>query len=45
MHREQRPFFRIKEFSDVVFEFEVEGGRVTALKRRTPSGTDRARRK
>jgi CubicO group peptidase (beta-lactamase class C family) len=30
--------FRIKEFSDVVFEFEVKDGQVTALKQRKPSG-------
>jgi CubicO group peptidase (beta-lactamase class C family) len=30
--------FRVKEFSDVVFEFVVEGGRVTALKQISPSG-------
>ena len=30
--------FRVKEFSDVVFEFVVDGGRVTALKQIAPSG-------
>ena len=30
--------FRIKEFSDVVFEFVVENGEVKALKQRDPSG-------
>jgi CubicO group peptidase (beta-lactamase class C family) len=30
--------FRVKEFSDVVFEFEVEAGRVKALKQVEPSG-------
>jgi hypothetical protein len=28
----------VKEFSDVVFEFVVDGGRVTALKQIAPSG-------
>ena len=30
--------FRVKEFSDVTFEFAVENGVVTALKQRDPSG-------
>ncbi len=30
--------FRIKEFSDIVFEFVVEDGEVKALKQREPSG-------
>ena len=30
--------FRIKLFSDVIFEFVLENGRVTALKQRDPSG-------
>ncbi len=30
--------FRIKEFADVVFEFVEDGGRITALKQRDPSG-------
>jgi hypothetical protein len=30
--------FRTPQFSDVVFEFVVENGRVTALKQRNPSG-------
>jgi len=30
--------FRIKLFSDVIFEFVMENGRVTALKQRDPSG-------
>jgi CubicO group peptidase (beta-lactamase class C family) len=30
--------FRVKEFSDVLFEFVVENGRVTALKQVDPSG-------
>ena len=30
--------FRIKEFSDVIFEFVQEGGKVVALKQRDPSG-------
>jgi CubicO group peptidase (beta-lactamase class C family) len=30
--------FRIKEFSDVIFEFVIEGGQVTALKQRDPGG-------
>jgi hypothetical protein len=30
--------FRIKLFSDVIFEFVLENGKVTALKRRNPSG-------
>ena len=30
--------FRIKLFSDVIFEFALENGRVTALKQRDPSG-------
>ena len=30
--------FKVKEFSDVQFEFEVTGGRVTALKQIDPSG-------
>jgi hypothetical protein len=30
--------FRVKEFSDVVFEFVVEGERVTSLKQISPSG-------
>jgi CubicO group peptidase (beta-lactamase class C family) len=37
--------FRIKEFSDVIFEFEVENGRVIALKQRKPSGEYRIPRK
>jgi CubicO group peptidase (beta-lactamase class C family) len=37
--------FRIKEFSDTVFEFEVKDGQVTALKRRDPSGEFRFPRK
>jgi CubicO group peptidase (beta-lactamase class C family) len=37
--------FRIKEFSDVIFEFEVKDGQVTALKRRDPSGEFRFPRK
>jgi CubicO group peptidase (beta-lactamase class C family) len=37
--------FRIKEFSDVVFEFAVEKGQVTALKQRDPSGEYVFRRK
>jgi hypothetical protein len=30
--------FRVKEFSDLVFEFVVENGTVKALKQRDPSG-------
>jgi len=30
--------FRIKLFSDVIFEFVLENGRVTSLKQRDPSG-------
>ncbi len=30
--------FRVKEFSDVVFEFVVEGGAVKAMKQKDPSG-------
>ena len=30
--------FHIKEFSDLTFEFAMEGGHVTALKQRDPSG-------
>jgi hypothetical protein len=30
--------FRIKEFADEIFEFELQDGRVTALKQRGPSG-------
>ena len=30
--------FRVKEFSDVVFEFVVSDGKVTALKQIDPSG-------
>jgi len=30
--------FRTPQFSDVVFEFVVENGQVTALKQRNPSG-------
>jgi CubicO group peptidase (beta-lactamase class C family) len=30
--------FRVKEFPDVVFSFTVEGGKVTAMKERDPSG-------
>ncbi|HEV7784547.1 MAG TPA: DUF3471 domain-containing protein, partial [Thermoanaerobaculia bacterium] len=37
--------FRIKEFSDVVFEFEVKDGKVTALIQRNPSGEFRLARK
>jgi hypothetical protein len=37
--------FQIKEFSDVVFEFEVKDGQVTALKRQRPSGEDRLPRR
>jgi hypothetical protein len=37
--------FRIKEFSDVVFEFEVKDGQVTALKQRKPSGEYRLPRR
>jgi CubicO group peptidase (beta-lactamase class C family) len=33
--------FRIKEFSDMVFEFEVKDGQVVALKQRDPSGETR----
>ena len=37
--------FRIKEFPDVVFEFTVTEGRVTELKRTTPSGEFRFARR
>jgi hypothetical protein len=37
--------FRIKEFSDTVYEFEVKDGQVVALKRRDPSGERRFPRK
>ena len=37
--------FRVKEFSDVVFEFVVEDGRVTQLKQIDPSGEYRFTRK
>ncbi len=37
--------FRIKDFSDVVFEFVVENGAVTALKQRDPSGEITYKRK
>lgn len=37
--------FRVKEFSDSTFEFEVVDGRVTALKQRDPSGEYRFVRK
>lgn len=37
--------FKIKEFSDVTFEFVVEGGRVVALKQIDPSGENRFTRK
>jgi CubicO group peptidase (beta-lactamase class C family) len=37
--------FRIKEFSDVTFEFVIEGGQVTALKQRDPSGENVFKRK
>jgi len=37
--------FRIKEFSDVIFEFVVENGQVTALKQRDPSGETVFKRK
>ncbi len=37
--------FRIKEFPDVTFEFTVSDGRVTELKRSTPSGEFRFLRK
>jgi hypothetical protein len=30
--------FRIKEFADVVYEFEIENGKVVALKQSDPSG-------
>jgi hypothetical protein len=30
--------FRLKEFSDLVFEFVIENGEVKALKQRDPSG-------
>jgi hypothetical protein len=30
--------FRTPQFSDLVFEFVMENGRVTALKQRDPSG-------
>jgi hypothetical protein len=30
--------FRVASFSDVVFEFVTEGGKVTGLKIRQPSG-------
>jgi hypothetical protein len=30
--------FRMKEFADVIFEFEVRNGQVTAMKRRDPGG-------
>jgi CubicO group peptidase (beta-lactamase class C family) len=33
--------FRIKEFSDIVLEFEVKDGQVTAMKQRDPSGETR----
>jgi CubicO group peptidase (beta-lactamase class C family) len=33
--------FRIKEFSDIVFEFELKDGQVVALKQRSPSGEQR----
>jgi CubicO group peptidase (beta-lactamase class C family) len=33
--------FRVKEFSDVVFEFEVDAGTVKALKQIDPSGENR----
>src|SRR6185312_9303955 len=37
--------FRIKEFSDVVVEFEVKDGKVTAMIQRNPSGEFRFARK
>jgi hypothetical protein len=37
--------FRVKEFSDTVFEFEVQDGRVVALKRRDPAGEYRIQKK
>ena len=37
--------FRVKEFSDVVFEFVVEDGKVTALKQIDPSGEFRFARR
>jgi len=37
--------FRIKEFSDVVVEFEVKDGKVTAMIQRDPSGEYRFARK
>ena len=30
--------FRIKQFSDVIFEFVIENGRVTAFKQKSPTG-------
>ena len=30
--------FRVKEFPDVVISFTVEGGKVTAMRQRDPSG-------
>jgi len=30
--------FRVKEFADVIVEFEVHNGQVTAMKRRDPAG-------
>ena len=35
------PHGRIKEFSDIVFEFELKDGQVVALKQRSPSGEQR----
>jgi hypothetical protein len=37
--------FRVKEFSDVVIEFEVKDGKVTAMIQRDPSGERRLARK
>jgi CubicO group peptidase (beta-lactamase class C family) len=37
--------FHVKEFSDVVFEFVLSDGRVSALKQRDPSGEDTFRRR
>ena len=41
----RRHRFRIQEFPDVTFEFTVAAGRVTELKRSTPSGEFRCVRK